>query len=79
MAAAGWESATRPCSLSGGDYPAAATFRPMTTQDDRELAAKARLDAYVKKIVDAAPPLTPDQRSRLAVLLASPHAGPSSR
>lgn len=34
----------------------------------RDLAA-AKLAAYVRKVVDAAPPLTPEQRDRIAVLL----------
>lgn len=29
-----------------------------------------RYDEYIKKVVDAAPPLTPEQRARLRVLLA---------
>ncbi len=29
----------------------------------------ADIDAYVRRIVEAAPPLTPEQRDRLAVLL----------
>jgi hypothetical protein len=34
----------------------------------RDLRA-ARLEDYIRKLVDCAPPLTPDQRDRLAVLL----------
>lgn len=34
----------------------------------RDLAA-ARLADYIRRTVDAAPPLTPEQRDRLAVLL----------
>jgi hypothetical protein len=37
----------------------------------RDLAA-ARAEGYIQKLVDAAPPLTADQRARLAVLLLSP-------
>jgi hypothetical protein len=33
----------------------------------RDLAA-ANIEAYVRKVVDAAPPLTPEQRDRLALL-----------
>lgn len=29
------------------------------------------LDEYIKRVVDAAPPLSPDQLSRLAILLQS--------
>lgn len=35
-------------------------------KDARE---KAELDAYIKRLVDAAPPLTPEQRAKLATLL----------
>ena len=38
-------------------------------EPDREAKAKARLDAYVKKVVDQAPPLTDEQAARLAALL----------
>lgn len=37
----------------------------------RELAA-ARLAAHIRRTVDAAPPLTPAQRDRLALLLRAP-------
>lgn len=37
----------------------------MTTETRRS----AETDAYVKRVVDAAPPLTPAQRDRLAILL----------
>lgn len=37
-------------------------------------AARHSLDTYVKTIVDRAPELTPEQRARLAVLLAPAHA-----
>jgi hypothetical protein len=37
----------------------------------RDLAA-ANLEAYIKRIVTEAPPLTEDQRSRLALLLRGP-------
>lgn len=47
----------------------------MTNRDEREAAATARHDAYITKLVDAAPPLTPEQRVRLAVLLAPPLVG----
>jgi hypothetical protein len=39
--------------------------------------AAARLEEFIRRTVDAAPPLTPEQRDRLAVLLrtTSPPAG----
>ena len=47
--------------------------------DDHEAIAAARLDLraavaedYIRKLVDSAPPLSPEQRSRLAVLLLAP-------
>jgi hypothetical protein len=43
---------------------------PEVTNLRRELAA-AKIAQYVEKIVSTAPPLTPDQRSRLAALLTS--------
>lgn len=45
----------------------------------RELAA-AKLENFVKKAVDAAPPLTDEQRERIAALLSSStvSGGPSS-
>lgn len=33
------------------------------------------VDARVRQLVDAAPPLTPEQRDRLALLLRSPGGG----
>ncbi len=41
----------------------------------KQETAYADLDAYVQRIVDAAPPLTPSQKDRLAALL---NAGPTS-
>lgn len=38
------------------------------TELRRQLKAE-RLEDYIKKTVDAAPPLTPEQRDRLALLL----------
>ncbi len=35
---------------------------------ERDLRA-ARAEAYIKRLVDGAPPLTPDQRDQLALLL----------
>lgn len=45
------------------------------TADDPDLIAAqdrlkaARLEVYIARVVDAAPPLSPEQRDRLAVLL----------
>lgn len=39
-----------------------------------EVATPASLDLYVRRIVDAAPALTPEQLERLRALLASPTA-----
>jgi hypothetical protein len=39
----------------------------------RNLAA-AKLDAYIQRVIAEAPPLTPEQRDRLAVLLRPPSA-----
>ncbi len=41
---------------------------PNVDQMQRDFKA-ARLESYIKSVVDAAPPLTPEQRDRLAVLL----------
>jgi hypothetical protein len=41
---------------------------PEVVASVRDLAA-ANLEAYIRKTVDAAPPLTPEQRDRLALLL----------
>lgn len=42
--------------------------RPDADDRRRELAAE-RLRLYITKVVDEAPPLTPEQRARLAELL----------
>ncbi len=48
------------------------------TPDDPDLAdarrdlKAARLEDYIRTVVSTAPPLTPDQRDRLALLLRSP-------
>jgi hypothetical protein len=44
----------------------------------RDLRA-ARLEHYIRKAVDAAPPLTPAQRDRLALLLRQPGSTPAER
>ncbi len=41
------------------------------TEARRDLAV-AKIEAYVKRVVDAAPPLTDEQRDRLALLLRGP-------
>lgn len=43
---------------------------PVTAENARRDLAAARLAEFVKRVVDAAPPLTPAQRSRIAALLA---------
>jgi hypothetical protein len=43
--------------------------RPDADQARRELAAE-RISAYIQRVLADAPPLTPEQRQRLAVLLA---------
>lgn len=40
----------------------------------RDLAA-AGLEQFIRRTVDAAPPLSPDQRDRLALLLRAPSGG----
>lgn len=47
------------CSGSGGSSPRRSAGRPDGGSDA----------AYIRKVVDAAPPLNPGQRSRLALLL----------
>jgi len=42
--------------------------KPNQTETARDLAA-AKLADYIARVVDAAPPLTPEQRDRLALLL----------
>ena len=38
----------------------------------RESLKASRVDEYIRKVVADAPPLTPEQRDRLSVLLSSP-------
>lgn len=47
---------------------------PAVVDAQRDLRA-ARLEDYIARSLDAAPPLTTDQRQRLAALLAPPVAG----
>ena len=52
---------------------------PETHQARRDLAA-ARLEQFIKRTVDTAPPLSPEQRDRLALLLgAAPATRPTTR
>ncbi len=52
-----------------GSYAAAVRWRkPDQDQKARDFAF-ARLEDYIRQTVEAAPPLTDDQRSRLALLL----------
>ncbi len=44
---------------------------PQTADARRDLAA-ANLAAYIRRVVDQAPPLTSEQRDRLALLLRGP-------
>lgn len=41
---------------------------PAIADARRDLAA-ASLEEYIRRVVDSAPPLTPDQQSRIAALL----------
>ncbi|HEX3957074.1 MAG TPA: hypothetical protein VHZ03_10630 [Trebonia sp.] len=66
---AGTVSATRP------EFPAALSDGHDSNGDGGSPSAwcaGADLDAYVKKLVDAAPPLTADERDTLALLLRRP-------
>lgn len=53
-----------------GRLAAATRYHPDQNHDDlrRDLRAE-RLADYIRETVDAAPPLTPEQRDRLALLL----------
>lgn len=42
---------------------------PADLDDARRELAVAKLAAYVQKVVEQAPPLTPDQRARISALL----------
>lgn len=41
----------------------------MVSEEDRRKLAEARLEEHVKKVVDAAPPLSQEQKLRLAQIL----------
>ena len=45
------------------------TGDPISAADKRRDYAAAKLEDYIRRIVDQAPPLTEDQRSRIAALL----------
>jgi len=61
----GWESARARLAVTTRHYGSAA---PVTLDARRDLRA-ARAEDYIKHLVDAAPPLTAEQRDKLAVLL----------
>lgn len=48
---------------------AAAGASPARLEEARVDLAAARLAEHIRRVVDAAPPLTPEQRERLALLL----------
>jgi hypothetical protein len=41
-------------------------------EDDRRILKAEAAERYVRELVDTFPPLTPEQKSRLAVLLLTP-------
>jgi hypothetical protein len=41
----------------------------MSDDPPRDTPKETPLEAHIRELVDAAPPLTPDQRDRLAILL----------
>lgn len=57
-----------------------ASLKRRRAADDPDVVAAvarlktARLEDHVRRLVDEAPPLTPEQRSRLALLLLTPSA-----
>lgn len=54
---------------------AASSGDPARIHDTRRDLAAERIASYIQKVVDQAPPLTAEQRTKLAVLLlASPEA-----
>ncbi len=60
-------------------YSALRRYRPETdasVQDAKRELRAARLEDYITKTLAAAPPLTDEQRTRLAVLLRGPSARP---
>ena len=47
------------------------TGDPISAADKRRDYAAAKLEDYIRRVVETAPPLTQDQRSRIAALLRS--------
>ena len=45
------------------------TGDPISAADKRRDYAAAKLEDYIKRVVDQAPPLTQDQQARLATLI----------
>jgi hypothetical protein len=66
---AGIARATRTARLTGDPTPAVAARRDY---------AAAKIEDYVRKVVDQAPPLTDEQRSRIAALLRPTGSGPDA-
>jgi len=56
-----------------GPVPGAATAKPREVHNRADCASTEsepdRLAAYIQRLVDTAPPRTPEQRDRLAVLI----------
>jgi hypothetical protein len=46
-------------------------------RQERDRQQQERIDAWVRRVVDKAPPLTPEQRAELAVLLEPVRIKPS--
>lgn len=49
--------------------------QPEVAAEDRRVLKAEAAERYVKALVDTFPPLTPEQKSRLAVLLLTPGGG----
>ena len=47
------------------------TGDPISAANKRRDYAAAKLEDYIRRVVETAPPLTPDQRSHIAALLQS--------
>jgi hypothetical protein len=62
-----WTQARSELALLHRDHPDDAEAIAAARRDFRA----ARAEDYIRKLVDQAPPLSPEQRSRLAVLLLS--------
>jgi hypothetical protein len=48
---------------------------PADVLEARRQLAEANIAEAIRRVVDAAPPLTPEQRDRLALLLRAPRGG----